>query len=74
MDSLKIPDYVSNERFLKDFTSRCALSSEREMLALLADARPDYSIQVDSRLMEGKVTSYLPQVVKRNIKEVLFKL
>ena len=44
------------------------------MLALLADARPDYNIQVDSRLMEGKVTSYLPQVVKRNIKEVVFKL
>ena len=48
MDFLKIPDYVSNERFLKDFTSRCALSSEREMLALLQDARPAYSIQVGS--------------------------
>ena len=48
MDSLKIPDYVSNERFLKDFTSRCALSSEREMLALLPDARPANSIQVGS--------------------------
>lgn len=26
------------------------------------------------RLKEGKITSYLLQVVKRNIKEVLFKL
>ena len=52
-------DFSQNTQICVKWKAWCALSSEREMLALLLDATPAYSIQVDSCVPLPGMTRWL---------------
>ena len=52
-------DFSQNTQICVKWKAWCALSSEREMLALLPDATPAYSIQVDSCVPLPGMTRWL---------------
>ena len=52
-------DFLQNTQICVKWKAWCALSSEREMLALLPDATPAYSIQVDSCVPLPGMTRWL---------------